>query len=248
MRTLARYTYIKRFLLKYPKVREWGASFFLLLPLPLSKYVYRAMRRYVFKDNAPRLPTFEAAFRSIAQSGIKTVNYLEYGVARGTSLISAYDICTKTGMSCNLFAFDSFQGLPGDEGGVFAKGDYSYPETHFKNVVKKAGVPMARVKVVRGFYEQSLTPELITALGFKRGVYCIHIDSDLYESAKTVLNWLEPILDSGSVIIFDDWFAFDHMPDPENYGEQKALREWKDCPNWTILHKVQDWNIAFIRK
>ncbi len=246
MPDISRYSAIKRLMIKYPKLREVGASVFLAVPLPLSKVVYRTMRRYVFKDNMNRLNTFHAAFTAISKR-TKSISYLEFGVARGTSTISAYDIATSYGLDCNLYAFDSFQGLPGDEGGVFAKGDYSYTQQCFRNFVAKAGVPKKAVHVIPGFYEQSLTPELYAQLGFKKGIYCVHIDSDLYESAKTVLTWLAPVLDSGSVIVFDDWFAFDHMPNPQNYGEQRAFSEWSERANWTQLHIQNEWNIAFVR-
>jgi len=246
MRNPTKYSPIKKLLVKFPKLREAGASLFLLFPLPFSISIYRAMRRFVFTDNTKRLSTFDAAFSSIAKQ-VKVVHYLEFGVARGTSFISAYESAAQCDLDCHLFAFDSFEGLPCGEGNVFAKGDYSYPENYFRAFVSKAGVPPHRMVTIPGFFENSLTPELYDRLGLRRGVHCIHIDSDLYTSAKTVLQWLLPILDSGSVIIFDDWFAFDHMPDPENYGEQKAFKEWSDNVNYKVLHVTPEWNIAFVR-
>jgi hypothetical protein len=237
---------LTRFMLKHPKVHEFGATFFTCLPLPLSKHVYRFMRRFVFRDNDYRLDTFNAAFAAVAQKGVP-VDYLEFGVGRGTSIITAYEIGSKHGLKCRFFAFDSFQGLPSSEGNVFEKGEYSYPRKHFESMVSKAGVPMDRVHITQGFYDQSLTPELYTKLGLRRGVYCAHLDCDLYESAKPALQWLMPLMDSGSVIIFDDWFRFDAMPDPENYGEQRAFREFADRANWKLLFMKRARNVAFVR-
>jgi len=245
MVTTQKYTMIKRFLLAYPKVREVGASFFLCLPLPFSAFTYRFMRQYVFKDNNTRMKTFEVAFATIAASP-GSHDYLEFGVARGTSLISACQISARAGLSPRLFAFDSFEGLPSTEG-LYIKGDYAYPQQVFTKFVSKAGVPLQRVHIVPGFYDKSLTPELYNKLGLTRGMHLVHMDSDLYASTKTALEWLTPLLDSGSVIIFDDWLGFADKPDPENYGEQRAFREWVDHANWKELHVEANWNIAFVR-
>jgi hypothetical protein len=233
-------------MLKFPQVREFGANIFTYIPLPLSKYVYRVMRQYVFKDNLNRVGTFDAAFAEVAKK-TKQVNYLEFGCGRGTSLITAYDSAVKNGVKARLFAFDSFQGLPSSEANVFVKGEYAYPRQHLEMMTAKAGVPKDRLFITPGFYNQSLTPELYKTLDLHKGVYCVHIDCDLYESAKDVLNWILPLLDSGSVIIFDDWFAFDALPDPENYGEKKAFREYPDYSNWKLLYEKDDWNIAFVK-
>ncbi len=240
-------TWIKRFLLNHPKVREAGASCFLTLPLPLSAYAYRFMRWHIFTDLNDRIKTFDTAFSAIAKSP-GPHDYLEFGVFRGTTLISAYQISTRLGLKLHFFAFDSFEGLPSAEGGIFNKSDFAYPQHLFKKFVTKAGVPPQCVSTIPGFYDKSLTPELYQTLGLTRGIHCIHIDCDIYESTKTALEWLTPLLDSGSVIIFDDWFSFANKPDPENYGEQRAFREWIDCSHWKQLYVVPGRNIAFIRQ
>lgn len=241
-----KYTLVKRFLMKYPGLREVGASIFMYLPLPLSAYTYRLMRAYIFKDNNTRIKTFEHAFRALAKTPGQH-DYFEFGVARGTSFISSCQLSARAGLAPRMFAFDSFEGLPSAEGGVFNKGDYAYPLQIFKNFIRKAGVPLGRVHIVPGFYDKSLTPDLYQKLNLTRGAHCVHMDSDLYESTKTALEWLTPLLGTGSVIIFDDWLAFSDKPDPENYGEQRAFREWSDHANWKQLHVEPNWNIAFIR-
>ena len=50
----------------------------------------------------------------------------------------------------------------------------------------------------------------------------VHIDVDLYSSAKEVLNFILPLIVSGTVIIFDDWYCF---PPGSNKGEMRALNE-----------------------
>ena len=51
----------------------------------------------------------------------------------------------------------------------------------------------------------------------------VMIDCDLYASTKIVLDFITDLIDSGTIIIFDDWYSFKADP---NMGEQKACNEW----------------------
>jgi len=51
----------------------------------------------------------------------------------------------------------------------------------------------------------------------------VHIDCDLYESTKTVLDALTPTLQDGTVVLFDDWFHYRGNP---NKGEARAFHEF----------------------
>jgi len=51
----------------------------------------------------------------------------------------------------------------------------------------------------------------------------VWIDCDLYSSTRTVLDFITPYLQYGTLLLFDDWFAF--LADP-NAGQQRAFREW----------------------
>ena len=53
----------------------------------------------------------------------------------------------------------------------------------------------------------------------------VHIDCDLYDSTKEVLNFIENIIILGTILIFDDWDSFKDE-DVENMGERKAFKEW----------------------
>ncbi|GAH13307.1 unnamed protein product, partial [marine sediment metagenome] len=53
----------------------------------------------------------------------------------------------------------------------------------------------------------------------------IHIDCDLYESTLDVLEYCKDYLQQGTVILFDDWYAF---KGDNNSGERKAFKEIND--------------------
>jgi hypothetical protein len=245
-KSASKYSIAKRVVQAVPGLRELGATAFTALPLPLSAWTYRLMRRGVFRDNEHRLPAFRASFaRFHASDG--PVNYLEFGVARGTSIIGADALARSRGLVLQIFAFDSFRGLPSGEGG-FARGDMAYSEPTFRRFTAKAGVDPRRVTCVPGMFSDTLNDGLRTRLGLERGRYVVHIDCDLYTSTREALAWLGPILSTGSVIIFDDWFAFDGEPQPSLQGEQRAFAEWDDRRRWTELHIEPGWNAAFVKE
>jgi hypothetical protein len=62
----------------------------------------------------------------------------------------------------------------------------------------------------------------------------VHIDSDLYASARCALEGVAPILANGALICFDDWFMYRGDP---NEGEARAFREFlAEHPEWRAIH------------
>jgi O-methyltransferase len=75
---------------------------------------------------------------------------------------------------------------------------------------------------VQGFYNESLKTNLPNKLGIKKASL-VYVDCDLYESTVPVLNYILPVLQTGTIIAFDDYYCFNG--DPER-GGQLALREF----------------------
>ena len=76
--------------------------------------------------------------------------------------------------------------------------------------------------LVEGWYEESLTPTLKSALDpSKVGVALV--DCDLYQSTVPVLRFLASLLQEGSILLFDDWNCFDRS---DQKGERRAFREF----------------------
>jgi len=129
-------------------------------------------------------------------------------------------------MQPRFFAFDSFEGLPESASGDFhegwAKGSYMCSQDQFTSNITSEGVDLRDVTMVKGFYDQSLTPDLKKRLNLTRAAV-VHVDCDLYDSTTTVLNWVTDLLVQGTIVVFDDWFCYQGRPD---CGEQKACRDW----------------------
>lgn len=171
-------------------------------------------------------------------------DYLEFGVFEGSSFIYAYHLLKRrkadygraranqdlTGYLSHrprFFAFDSFEGLPVVEQSALpihwrGTGAMKCAQDQFTRNLRTAKVDLSEVVVIPGFYHESLTPacrlqhQLIHAA-------IVHVDCDLYESAVQVLDFVTPVLQDGSVLIFDDWFYYRGNP---QRGEQGAFREW----------------------
>jgi hypothetical protein len=127
-----------------------------------------------------------------------------------------------------FYAFDSFQGLPDIASPVdqevrqFEGGQYAAGRDLFLKNLKKAGVDLARVHLVPGYYQDSLNAQTKATLAL-RAAAIIHIDCDLYESTIQVLDFITDYVQDGTVILFDDWMCFKGHP---NRGERRAFAEW----------------------
>ena len=202
---------------------------------------------------------FEKAFRVLGFAG----NYIEFGAYRGESLVQAYysglrvlnelldgtwnhsfldpaetlHIVKENWNRLHFFAFDSFQGMPAPSGvdaerEIFPKGTYQASEEDFWATLDRFGVPRKKVFTVKGFFEDTCVKEKAQEVCLA-SIMIVHIDSDLYESARVALEFVTPYLTNSAVVIFDEWYQF--FGDPR-FGEQRAFREWREShPEWEVV-------------
>jgi O-methyltransferase len=176
----------------------------------------------------------------IGERGSLLGDYLEFGCAAGKSFIHAYEQAAPLMPWMRFWAFDSFQGLPRPHGidldGEAREGLFACDQPTFINNLRAAGVDLDRVVCVPGWYHETLTPDL--KRGRQLGVASIvYIDCDLYHSAVEALAFVGDLVETGSVLIFDEWFTC--KGDPAR-GEQRACAEWlAQNPDITL----QDWHL-----
>lgn len=215
---------------------------------------------------------FDKAFRAGGIWG----DYLEFGTFRGDSFASAYAACKRvhdeltsglwdhafdnkeshnnhfraTWDNMRFIGFDSFEGIPktkesSGENDVFNVGTYACGERQFLDNISRQGVDLSKVTTVKGFFDQTLNTGTATRLNLSR-VAVVHVDSDLYESAKLVLDFVTPYLIDGAIIVFDEWYQFMSSP---YHGERRAFREWhNEHPEWIIsgFHKEGPFRNSFV--
>ncbi len=214
-------------------------------------------------------------FKAFMLSGFRG-DFIEFGSFQGNSIKSAYQAgrmilddflagkydhsfadSEKTKMdfqrsweAMRFIAFDSFEGIPElsdiDKAyEFFPQGSYACTEDEFFANLEEAELPRDKVIAVKGFFADTLNAETRDRIELRKSSI-IHIDSDLYESAKLALDFVTPTLIDGSIVIFDDYYQFFGNPE---LGEQRAFREWREAhPEWLIseFQKTSSSNNSFI--
>ena len=188
-----------------------------------------ALRQYAYTDEHLKFVHILEAMNYLrvagAAGGVLPQTYFEFGCHSGRTFSAAVNAARYLGMSnASFYAFDSFEGLPEtrpEEDGYFKAGSFCTSRQEFVRIVKtKTGLRLNDEHIVQGFYCDSLTPELQARMP-KAGV--VHIDVDLYSSTVDVLRFLKPLLVQGTLLVFDDWYAF---PGGSLMGERRALTEF----------------------
>lgn len=138
----------------------------------------------------------------------------EFGVFKGKSLNQFARLMQKRGDKRQIYGFDSFVGFSEDWTGV----EENYPKDHFSLGGKLPSVE-PNVSLINGFVEETLEPFMKTKPSEKVGF--IHIDTDTYSPAKTILSLLKPAMKSGSVVLFDELCGYPNW----RSHEYRALKE-----------------------
>jgi len=118
----------------------------------------------------------------------------EFGVFRGKSINR---IAAEVG-SREVFGFDSFEGLQEDWAGT------SLPKGAFD---RHGQLPIVRnnVKLIAGWFDKTLAGFLDAHPG---KFAFLHVDSDTYESVKTIFDLSRGRIEPGTVILFDEYFGY----------------------------------------
>ncbi len=169
-------------------------------------------------------PHFRDALRYLVSKSenSQTGDYLEFGVCRGSSMLLMYEALQEANLGqVRLFGFDSFEGLPADEEGQWTAGSFSANVNDVLQRFSEKNVDMARVNLIKGFYNDTLNNELVAKHKLiKAGV--IMIDCDLYSSTIEALEFCEPLIQDEVIMVFDDWNPLAK----ENKGEKRAFDEF----------------------
>jgi hypothetical protein len=182
--------------------------------------------RYAADEARPRRDFFRRAFTLLTENGISG-DYLEFGCASGATFGYAYQYARRAGHPACLWAFDSFEGLPGsddprDVHPLWQAGNFAAPLDQFLERCEMRGIPSDRIEVVKGYYSDTLTPISPFHDRLPQDVALAYVDCDLYTSTKSVLDFLVPRLKHGMILAFDDYFC---MSPQTVAGERLAFLE-----------------------
>lgn len=202
--------------------------------------LYPALKDYTYSDERLKFVHLMECMnylRIAGADGVIPPVYFEFGCHSGRTFSAAVRAAKFLKLpQPQFYAFDSFEGLPQTnvaDDGFFQQGTFATSRTKFLDVVERnTGLRLDSAHVIQGFYSQSLTREMQARMP-KVGV--VHIDVDLYSSTVEVLEFIKPLMVAGTVLVFDDWYAF---PPGANKGEMRALREFAAAnPSFS----VEEW-------
>lgn len=130
----------------------------------------------------------------------KKINYLEFGVASGSSF--RWWVNFNKNPESHFAGFDTFEGLP-EDWGTYKKGEMDYGMPKIEDT---------RAELVKGLFQDTLHPFLNkkTDLLFKDSVSIIHLDADLFTATIFVLTQLYKYLKKGDIIFFDELSVPNH--------------------------------------
>jgi O-methyltransferase len=175
-------------------------------------------------EMADRKQFLRRAFHCLAFNGIEG-DYAEFGCNGGMTFRLAWGSAALVDYPAHLWGFDSFEGLPtsSDERDThpqWVPGTMATSADAFQQICGDAGIPPSAFTIVPGFYDSSLQP---TAPGLRPNrVSLAYVDCDLYSSTRDVLAFLQPRLQHGAIIAFDDYYCY--SPDAPS-GERLAAAE-----------------------
>lgn len=179
-------------------------------------------------------------------------DYHEYGCHRCRTFRMALTEARRHNLSdMGFHAFDSFEGLPEPTSDtsveIWKRGALTTSEEDFMGMVREHGIYVDNVRTIKGFYSESLTPDLGRRyLDSGRKVALVNIDCDLYESAVPVFDFLDPLLQEGAVMYIDDLFA-GYKGSPRK-GVARAFLEWQRRTRWKIVRHLDIgwWGRSYI--
>lgn len=174
-------------------------------------------------------PAFTRIVEYVVNSRVEG-DVLEFGTFNGYTARTLAELMHAYKHQGHLRLYDSWEGFPAMEGGdaecpevvqhqTWNKGDCQpiFPDNDIIIQQILSFILPQRVQCVKGFYDKTFTGE-----GMKASL--VHIDCDLYESTKYVLEKLlaNDVLAEGAVVMFDDW---NNNFGSNKYGERRAVKD-----------------------
>lgn len=156
------------------------------------------------------------AAESMAKNNIEGA-FVEAGCWNGGAGVLMAYTAKKYGGRRTTWLFDSFEGLPqfgkyDEEKAQIKKraikpgavaGIFKAEEERVRRIAREMSV-VGQVEIVRGWF-QNTVPKVKNRIG---KIALLHLDADLYESTKYILNELYDSVTPGGIIIIDDYGAW----------------------------------------
>lgn len=128
----------------------------------------------------------------------RTGNWAAFGVGWNRTFQELTRVRSRYTHGNALFAFDWWEGLPEDWRPGYPRGFFRIPRERIVAWYRHDPT----VVFVDGLFQDTLDREMVTRMG---KLALVHIDSDLYSSARLVLDRLELL--PGMIVMFDEFYS-----------------------------------------
>lgn len=165
--------------------REFQAAFELVRPHTLVDF-YRCYDLWHLVAEAGKLPSGDV---------------IEIGVWRGgTGCLMAHR-AKLSGIPATFYLCDTFQGVvkAGAADRQYAGGEHADTSRGLVEALSNK-LDLTNIRILTGIFPEE-TGHLVSNLNFRM----CHIDVDVYESCRDILNWVWPRLARGGIVVFDDY-------------------------------------------
>lgn len=174
---------------------------------------------------------------------------VECGVWKGGAICMATSYLKKKNIHKNVYAFDSFEGLPKPndidyviDTGILAKDICGVPDDvnnncyasveTFYDTMNKFNLSRDDIQIKKGWFEK-------TTIDFPESIALLRFDGDWYKSTMDVLTNLFDKISLGGVLIFDDYTYWN--------GNKKAVDDFLEQihykPTLHFTHPGEAWFI-----
>ena len=153
---------------------------------------------------------------------------IEIGAWRGGTGALIAKRAQDFGINETVYICDTFEGIvkAGENDSSFRDGDLS--NASIKDVQKlEKSLDLKNVKILKGIFPDE-TQHLVHDQKFR----LCHIDVDVYESARGIVDWIWPKIPVGGVIVYDD-YGFESCD-----GIAKFVNEEKDKGDRLVIHNL----------
>ena len=200
------------------------------------------------EHNVVKIGMLKRAMFHCELEGVKG-SYFEFGVYEGASLYAAVKIHRKlkSKHERNFYGFDSFdEGFKyfdeRDHHPFFEEGDFKSSYKRTLNRFKKIN----NVKLIKGYFEEVIAGKQPSEICGSERCAIVFIDCDLMSPALIALNFVRPILEEGSVIILDDYWAYKANSDLGTRGALKQSLQNNPAVKLAEYYRYGHGGISFI--
>lgn len=155
---------------------------------------------------------------------------LEIGVWRGGTAAVMAQKLSELKSCANLYLADTFEGVvkTSDKDKYYSGGEHKDTSQQIVESLLEQTIKYKNYKILKGIFPED-TQHLIP----ENEIFSLcHIDVDVYQSAKDIINWIWNKLIIGGVIVFDD-YGFHTCT-----GITKLVNEQREMKDRIIIHNL----------